>query len=258
MKKIVVFLFLIFSFVSNAQLTGEDEVYLSGDKIEPKFMGGGVEKFHEFVAKNFNFSVCKKEGKMMTSFTIDEEGNLKNTKIIQFVDIESATEMIRVLKTSPKWQPATKGGQPMSVEIKMPFDIVFRNEMKKEELPKQNINSDKSIETLTDLIDCKNVYSTTCVEVKPEFNTKYGTFHQYLMKNFKVPDYPGLRGKVMIQFVVEKDGSITDVRALTNLGHGAEEAAIKAIKKSPNWSPAMQNGKPVRCVFQQPFTIMNE
>lgn len=254
MKKIT-YLFLFVSFIANAQLTGEDEVYLSGDKIEPKFMGGGVEKFHDYVASKFNFSVCKKEGKMISSFTIDEEGSIKDVKVIQFVDVESATEMIKVLKTSPKWQPATKGGQPMSVQIKLPFDIVFKNNINTESNSKQDLDSEKNIENPANVVDCKSFFSTACVDVPPKF---LGNFRDFLMKNFKCPTHPGLRGKVMIQFTVEKDGSIGDIKALTNVGHGAEAAAIKAIKKSPNWTPAMQNGKPVRCLFQQPFVITND
>jgi hypothetical protein len=49
---------------------------------------------------------------------------IKNIKIIEFFDIESATEFIRVLKKCPKWEPAKRGGKPISIEIKYP--MVFR------------------------------------------------------------------------------------------------------------------------------------
>lgn len=99
-----------------------------------------------------------------------------------------------------------------------------------------------------------NVYSSAGVEVQPKFN---GSFRDFLQRNFSPPDEPGLSGTVMVAFTVEKDGSLTDVKILKDIGYGAGAEAVKAIKKSPRWSPAMQNGKPVRCTFQQPFTIQN-
>lgn len=58
---------------------------------------------------------------MVAGFTVTETGEIKNIKILQFVDIESATEMIRVLKLAPKWKPATRNGKPVSVNLKIPL-----------------------------------------------------------------------------------------------------------------------------------------
>lgn len=255
MKKIVLSLFLIFSFVANAQLTGEDEVYLSGDKTEPKFMGGGIDKFYGYVSNKFDFSVCNKEGKMISSFTIDEEGNIKNIKIIQFVDVESATEMIRVLKTSPKWQPANKEGKPISVEIKMPFDIVLKDKLKEEIIssaPKVS-NTQKNP---TDEVDCKNFFSTACVEVKPEYPGGIKEFYKYISEKYKAPNVKGLSGKLLIGFTVEKDGSLADIKVLKDIGYGTGEEAIRVLKKCKKWTPAYQDGKEVRCTYMLPITIM--
>ena len=122
-------LFSLVSFSGFTQIGGEDEVYLGGDRIDAKFNGGGMEKFHEFINKEFDYSKVTKPGKMVGAFTIDEEGNVKNIKITQFFDIESASEFIRVLKKCPKWKPATRGGKPISVDIKYP--MVFSEKKKK-------------------------------------------------------------------------------------------------------------------------------
>ena len=61
---------------------------------------------------------------MVGAFTVDVDGSIKNIKIIEFFDVESATEFIRVLKKCPKWEPAKRGGKPISIEIKYP--MVFR------------------------------------------------------------------------------------------------------------------------------------
>jgi hypothetical protein len=106
-----------------AQIGGEDEVYLNAEVINPTFNGGDLGKFYDFINKNFDFTKVTKKGKMVAAFTVTETGELKGIKIVQFLDVESAAEMIRVLKISPKWKPAVKLGKPVSVEIKIPLDF---------------------------------------------------------------------------------------------------------------------------------------
>jgi hypothetical protein len=123
-KRFLIFIGLLFlPFLGSAQIEGEDEVYLSGDRIEPKFRGGGLEKFDEFVNNVFDYRKVTKEGTMVAAFTIDVEGNVTGIKIVQMLDVESAKEMIRVLKLCPKWEPAKRGGKPISIEIKYPMNF---------------------------------------------------------------------------------------------------------------------------------------
>jgi hypothetical protein len=116
-------LFLIITIPSFAQLQGEDEVYLSSERIDPVFNGGGLEVFFQYINKNFDFSKVKSKGTMIASFTIAETGDIKNIRVTQFLDIESATEIIRVLKAAPKWKPAMRNGKPISVDLKIPLNF---------------------------------------------------------------------------------------------------------------------------------------
>lgn len=59
----------------------------------------------------------------------------------------------------------------------------------------------------------------------------------------------------LIQFVVDKEGNISDVRSLTNHGYGMEEEAMRVIKKGPKWTPAIQNGRQVKAYRKQPITF---
>ena len=65
----------------------------------------------------------------------------------------------------------------------------------------------------------------------------------------------GLEGKVFIEFVVGRDGSIADVKVLRGIGAGCDEEAIRVLKKSPNWSPGKQRGRPVRQRMVLPITF---
>ena len=59
----------------------------------------------------------------------------------------------------------------------------------------------------------------------------------------------------VIQFVVNKEGDVSDVRALTNHGYGMEEEAMRVIRKGPRWTPAVQNGRQVKAYRKQPITF---
>jgi protein TonB len=61
---------------------------------------------------------------------------------------------------------------------------------------------------------------------------------------------------VQIQFIVDKEGAISDVKALTSHGYGMEEEAVKVIKKGPKWVPAVQNGRQVKAYRKQPITFV--
>ena len=61
---------------------------------------------------------------------------------------------------------------------------------------------------------------------------------------------------VIVQFIVDKEGNVSDVKALTNHGYGMEEEAMRAIKKAPKWNPAVQNGRQVKAYRKQPITFV--
>ena len=63
---------------------------------------------------------------------------------------------------------------------------------------------------------------------------------------------------VVIQFVVDKEGNLSDIKPLTSLGYGMEAEVVRILKKTPNWSPAMQNGRPVKAYRKQPVTFVIE
>jgi protein TonB len=98
------------------------------------------------------------------------------------------------------------------------------------------------------------IYNSAGIEVKPEFPGGMAKFYKFIENNYNVPsESPG--GKVFIQFVVEKDGSLTDIKILRDIGHGTGKEAERVLRKSPKWTPAEQNGKKVRCSYQLPITL---
>ena len=101
------------------------------------------------------------------------------------------------------------------------------------------------------------------VEQQPEFPGGLAAFGKYLEKNMK---YPGVdrennvQGKVFVSFVVERDGSLTDITAVRGPSPTLKEEAIRVLQKSPKWRAGVQNGRPVRVQYTVPinFTLGSE
>ena len=100
----------------------------------------------------------------------------------------------------------------------------------------------------------------TSVEQVPEFPGGMDAFGRYLTKAIRYPAIArenNTQGRVIISFVCERDGSLTDVHVARGIGDGCDEEAVRAIKASPKWKPGIQNGRPVRVAYSVPvaFTL---
>jgi protein TonB len=98
----------------------------------------------------------------------------------------------------------------------------------------------------------------TKVEVEASFT---GNWRKYLERNLtaSIPVQNGARAgsyTVIIRFIVDVDGNVSDVKALTSHGFGMEEESIRVIKAGPKWEPAIQNGRKVNAYRKQPITFL--
>ncbi len=98
------------------------------------------------------------------------------------------------------------------------------------------------------------------VEQMPEFPGGNEELMKFLHKNVQYPQMAretGIQGTVYLQFVVEPNGAISNVKVLRGIGGGCDEEAIRVAKSMPGWKPGKQNGQSVRVFFQIPikFTL---
>ncbi|MFA5783064.1 MAG: energy transducer TonB, partial [Bacteroidales bacterium] len=100
----------------------------------------------------------------------------------------------------------------------------------------------------------------TIVELMPAFDGGEEAMYKWLGDNIKYPQVAketGITGTVIVTFVVERDGSITNVVLLKGIGGGCDEEALRVVKNMPRWKVGKQNGIPVRVQFNLPirFTL---
>ncbi|WP_207423705.1 energy transducer TonB [Desertivirga brevis] len=96
------------------------------------------------------------------------------------------------------------------------------------------------------------------LEVQPAFPGGFDAFANYLRKNLRYPvaaQEGNISGRVYVNFIVEKDGSLTDIKIAKGIGFGCDEEAARVIKKSPKWSAGEQNGRKVRVMFTIPIVF---
>jgi protein TonB len=161
--------------------------------------------------------------------------------------------------------PVTQQPPPPPPKIKQPEII----EVPDEEEIEEEIEVDLDVE-MTDDTDIEEIIFDEpeeeedtdqifqIVENPASFKGGIGAFYKYVQKNMKYPSQAqrmGLEGKVFVQFVVGKDGRISDVQILRGIGAGCDEEAIKVLKNSPAWSPGKQRGRPVRQRMVLPITF---
>ena len=95
-------------------------------------------------------------------------------------------------------------------------------------------------------------------EVMPEFLGGDQAMMDFVAKNVQYPQEARdneISGRVLVGFIVEKDGSIADVKVVKGIGGGCDEEAVRVVKAMPKWKPGKDKGKPVRVSYVMPFTF---
>ena len=107
------------------------------------------------------------------------------------------------------------------------------------------------------VVSQKNQKVYEVVDQMPEFPGGMMAMMEFLQDNMKYPadaEKQKVQGKVMVSFIVETDGSISDVKVMKNVFPSLDAEAIRVVKAMPRWTPGKQKGKVVRVHFSLPIT----
>lgn len=196
---------------------------------------GGIQEFYKFIGANYKTpKVQGLAGRIYVSFIVEKDGSLAGIKVLRDIGYGTGEEAIRVLQNSPKWTPGKYKGEPVRAMYSLPITI-----------------------TATEKLEDK-VYSVKEVFEKPAYPGGLQKFYTDLSKQFKAPEKEGLKGQLVIGFVIEKDGSVVQTTILKDLGYGTGEEAIRTIKLVKKWIPGkLENGTAVRTAYSLPITIQS-
>ena len=151
--------------------------------------------------------------------------------------------------------PAPETPEVVEIEI-VENDVEIENEV--EINADDNANSAQSEYVAPDIEDETEPVEETIfqiVEDQPEYPGGAAEMYKWLGENLKYPDLArntNIEGKVMVSFVVEKDGSVSNVKVMRDIGGGCGAEAVRVVKSMPKWKPGRQMGKPVRTAYGIP------
>jgi periplasmic protein TonB len=157
-------------------------------------------------------------------------------------------ELVEVPPTEQPPPPAPIIQQPQIVEvpdeeeikedIQLKFDVEVTEETKVEEVVVAPVEEKEDVD---------QIFSV--VEETAEPKGGMPAFYKYVGDKIKYPAQAkrmGVEGRVFVEFVVNRDGSIVDVKAIKGIGAGCDEEAVRIVQSAPAWKPGKQRGKPVR------------
>ena len=206
----------------------------------------------------------------------------KSEPVEQIIETEVVlSEPPPVNEEEPPPPPPVEPPPPRVDQVRMPEPKVVPAEQVKDEEPptveqlkladpgSKTIEGDPNAEIRIDLpvgegeIDAEVTETSSdqifqSVEINPEPPGGMAQFMQWVGKNYQYPQAAmdaGVNGQVQVAFVVERDGSLTDIRVVKDLKFGTGDAAVKLLQKAPKWSPGIQNGRPVRVAYTLPIRL---
>ena len=229
-----------------------DSIYQIVDQM-PEFPGG-TEALLKFVANNVKYPEKAKDeeisGRVFISFVIEKDGSVSNVEVKRGIGGGCDEEAVRVIKSLPNWKPGIKDGKPVRVSYMMPINFKLTDDTPTKSVKKTEANKPDMKP------NADGVYQI--VEEMPCFPGGDQKLMEYIANNINYPQEArdkGIEGRVFIRMVIEKDGSVSNVKLLRGIGGGCDEEAERVIKSMPKWKPGMMKGEPVPVSYQIPINF---
>ena len=204
----------------------------------PEFPGGREAEI-KFLAENMRYPQEAREqgieGKVIVKFTVsDETGEIQNPRVVRSVHPALDAEALRLVKAMPRWTVAKDPdkGKLKSVEIELPIEFKLDGQ------------------------PLSKVYDK--VNELPQFPGGNHALFQFIKDNHRYPQIAkenGIQGRVILQFVVDETGKVSDPKVLRSVDPSLDAEAIRIVKAMPRWTPGMQDGKAVAVRYTLPVNF---
>jgi TonB family protein len=201
-----------------------------------------LESFNKYIEEHLYYpAYAIRKGLMGTvriQFRIDTEGMVRDPKIIHGINPDLNMEALRVLLESPRWKPGISAGQPVNALLTHDFRFEY-----------ERLNVEE-IRWLWDQVDAMPLF---------DGNIPHVTFRKYIAANLRYPEksaWDGSSGRVVVQFTVQPDGTLDDIRVIESVDPYLDREAIRVVKSSPLWTPGESDGEKVSVAFTFPINFI--
>lgn len=230
-----------------------NEVY---EVVETKPLpAGGMAGWNKYLSENLRYPEDAQgkgiEGTVIVAFVVNTDGAVSDIDILRGIGGGCDEEVIRIVKGSPNWAPGMAGGKPVRSRMRLP--LTFRLG---DPVPSGNsTNPEFRPVALLPAMEGQDPSQENTMVFFDEQDTPpvpvggLATWQRHLSENLTYPTSArmrGIQGDVVVSFIVNTDGTVTEVKLVRGIGGGCDEEALRIIKSSPRWSPGMIKGKAVR------------
>ena len=221
-------------------------IHVKSDRIKQQ------EKYRQLITW-FSFSLSIFAIILVFEWKTFDEGSL-----VQLTSLSGEFEdLVDVPITQQPPPPTPAVQQPMIIEVpdeeEIEEDILIDLDI--------TMNEEDVIEEIVSFTEPVEEVAEEIYQIVQEMPSPIGgleAFYAYLNKNLKYPPHAArmnIQGRVFMAFVVEKDGSLTDITVMKGIGAGCDEEAIRVLQNAPKWKPGKQRGVPVRVRYSFPFVF---
>lgn len=218
--------------------------------VIPRFPGG-MDALMNYLRTNIKYPVDAEnkgiQGRVVCAFVVDEEGSISDIDIRESVDALLDSEAERVVRNMPKWIAGTKDGWPIKVRFILPVNFRLNtNKTKADTLALKPIKVSEE----------NRVHDVA--EQMPSFPDGAKGLIEFLQANIKYPQESmkqGIQGRVIVSFVIDVDGSVTNAEIRKSVDPLLDAEALRVVRMMPKWTPGLTAGKPVKVKYTMPVTF---
>jgi len=223
----------------------DDKVYTKVD-IMPEYPGGDVQLL-KYISSNLKYPVPAFEngiqGRVVVSFTVEKDGSTSDAEVVRGVDPSLDKEALRVINTLPKWTPGKNEGKAVRVRYTVPVQFKI-NKSKPQESASHTMHKGEKVFTLIDRM--------------PMYPGGDEALMKFISDNIQYPDIAkenGIQGRVVVSFIVEKDGVPADFRVVRGIDPSIDKEAIRVAELMDKWTPGQEDGQPVQVRYMVPVAF---
>lgn len=225
-------------------------------EVKPQYPGGEAEMLN-YIMSQIRYPkdafAANIQGRVILQFVVKKDGSVGDVKVVRGIDKSLDNEAVRVIKTLKKFTPAMIGGKPVSTWYTIPVAFKLSEPVSKPQAPAPAVEETGNAKPAPTVSDDDRVFEV--VEQKPQFPGGEVMLMKYIANHINYPEAAlkaNKQGRVVVQFVVKKDGSVGDVKIVRGQDAELDKEAIRVVKSLPAFQPAMMGNEYVNVWYTLP------
>ncbi len=221
------------------------------------------QKLVEFMSSKLKYpeeaKKAKVEGMVVVQFTVAKDGSVQDATVVKSIGSGCDEAALAVVNAMPRWSPAMKDGQPVSMQMSLPFS--FKLPGGQAQVGQDNEEVFKVVEEMPRFPGCED----KGLSGQELVNCSNKELLMFVYKNIQYPKEArsaGIQGTAIVSFIIDKEGKVQDVKIVRSLGEALDQEVIRVVnlmnETDKRWIPGRQKGRVVNVQFNLPVKFALE